>query len=1122
MCLIRKSLELLLLLPLAVMAERWSDEEGRVWFYAVQKDGGAEITGCAPVSSNLAIPAIVDGHNVVSVGQKAFFRSPELVSVQIPEGVRTIGYDAFYWCPCLQSVSLPSGLLRIDDSAFGACSALRTVELPDTVNEIGSWVFWSTGLRSIVIPASVTNMGACVFQGCSSLRSMTNQSAVVKMGHQVLCLCSSLSDVSLPEGMTEIPEGLFMSCTSLRKVDIPMSVTNIAYTAFYGCTGLSSLYLPEGLTEIGGKAFFGCTRLTTVNIPAGVTSIGEEAFAQTPMLADGAFNAVYVHDGWVIGYNGVGPEDLVLDENVKGFAAGAMSGCADLESVVIPASLKYLGTEVFRDCRSLRDVWFAGQAPELCGEKIYSGTSPNLVTHVAWGSLGWCRVGETGIPERWQNRSIDYGLIPGSEAYHVEFDAAGGEANVESVEVPPNTALGELAVASRAGYGFVGWFRSLDDENEARIDELVDSDRTYYARWTTNEYTVSFDAGIGEGYMEEQRFVYDREQPLASNTFERIGYSFAGWSTGNVECVVYADGEVVSNLTAVAEDVFALQAVWVPNLYAVILDANGGTVDPETVSGTYDMPLGRLPVPSRKGYAFEGWFTDAEEDSPVSEQFVVLGDVTCHARWTPVTYQIHYGQTRSDGNTNPKTYTIEDEIEFAPLPDVPGYRFAGWSPSSVKRGTDGNLEVTAKWNLVRYDITYVGVLDVKNPNPASYTIEDAVAFAPLPNVRGWKFVGWSRPRIDRGSTGPVTVVAGWERDVPALGGDGPDMEPMDADIANTYDGMIADEDGLPIGTVNVKAGAKSKLDGTCKVTVTIQMAGEAKKVSIKGRVVAKEAEFVAKAADGRVLDLLFTRNTISGEFDGYAIDGARNLLASKARTPLAKAERAAAENLLSRFKDNYVLAFEDEAGWNGLSMQIMAKGKVRISGSLVDGTRIATSSQMIVGEDYCCIPVFYAKKSNKVSLCVYFENAQGEVSAFGPYDAVISKVSQLAADSRFYVEDGIYDLFDETEFADEFLPNDLAIDVQGGKWLVANGARAGSVTFVDGGFIDQTDSLNPSGLKLTYTAKTGAFKGSFNVYALVNGRVKKFMATVNGIVVDGNGYGTAVIKKIGCVPIMIE
>ena len=54
---------------------------------------------------------------------------------------------------------------------------------------------------------------------------------------------------------------------------------------------------------------------------------------------------------------------------------------------------------------------------------------------------------------------------------------------------------------------------------------------------------------------------------------------------------------------------------------------------------------------------------------------------------------------------------------------------------------------------------------------------------------------------------------------------------------------------------------------------------------------------------------------------------------------------------------------------------------------------------------------------------------------------------------------------------------------------------------------------NKSAMKLTYTPKTGVFKGSFKVYAIRGGKLKKFTVKVNGVVVDGEGTGIGKLAK---------
>ena len=215
------------------------------------------------------------------------------------------------------------------------------------------------------------------------------------------------------------------------------------------------------------------------------------------------------------------------------------------------------------------------------------------------------------------------------------------------------------------------------------------------------------------------------------------------------------------------------------------------------------------------------------------------------------------------------------------------------------------------------------------------------------------------------------------------------------------------------------------------------------------------------------------------------------------------------------------MAYGDEYGYNGFSISVMAKGKVKVSGKLANGTSVSTTSQIIIGEDYSCIPVIYTKKDTALAFNVYFANDGTDATVFGDYDVVISKVSALDA-GYFYLSESIYDLFDDYDLADWLLPNDVPVEPQGAKLVVAGGAKAGKIKLVDGEVVDTTESENPSGLKLTFTAKTGAFKGLFKMYALdANGKLKTFSATVSGVVVDGVGYGSATIRGRGTVGVYI-
>ena len=126
-----------------------------------------------------------------------------------------------------------------------------------------------------------------------------------------------------------------------------------------------------------------------------------------------------------------------------------------------------------------------------------------------------------------------------------------------------------------------------------------------------------------------------------------------------------------------------------------------------------------------------------------------------------------------------------------------------------------------------------------------------------------------------------------------------------------------------------------------------------------------------------------------------------------------------------------------------------------------------------------------------------------------------------------------FDLAVPGELQEDLLPYEMPFDVAGGKWRFAKFARVkwakDKKTNEFGRVVDESSGkTNRASLKLTYTSKTGVFKGSFKAYALeeANGRkkLKKYTVKVLGLVVDGVGQGEASCKQpaVGSWPVTVE
>lgn len=376
--------------------------------------------------------------------------------------------------------------------------------------------------------------------------------------------------------------------------------------------------------------------------------------------------------------------------------------------------------------------------------------------------------------------------------------------------------------------------------------------------------------------------------------------------------------------------------------------------------------------------------------------------------------------------------------------------------------------------------------------------------------------------------------------------------------ARTYDGYLyeggagTDSDGGAggrriAGTILVKT-AVARTDRrtgrtTARATVTIQIPGE-RRVSLSGEMDAGTSPgfLSVTAKDGRTLDLLVGADGIAGVFDDYGIDGARNVFSSRDAT-----DRERASHVIGQISYSYGtvnLAWESTreedgtpCGWNGLSLKVGSAGRTRITGTLADGTRVSATAQLILVGGYpdgeqCCIPVVVDKKPHRLAFCLWFLE---DITLCTPYRLLCQGVEGLDGDVRFggawMIGDAAFridtgalgELFDDWTY-EGYGPDGVSVEQVGTKWRVAGGARPGRVVLDRDGFVDEAKAgENPSALTLAYRAKEGTFTGAFKYY-VPSARGAPVAKTVNvyGVVVEGVGYGTAVVRGKGAVSVMVD
>ena len=263
------------------------------------------------------------------------------------------------------------------------------------------------------------------------------------------------------------------------------------------------------------------------------------------------------------------------------------------------------------------------------------------------------------------NNSNDNKTPKHTNYYLVSYLANGGVGSTHSESIKENTlyTVKDCLFTPPSGKVFNNWLIdnvSYNPGDKIKIVKDTDILATYKDEGSTEvNYTVSFNPGLGTGFMEPYVVEEGYSITLPACTFTPpLGYSFYRWAD---DVTTYKVGATVT----INEDTM-FTAYYVENghsIYTVTFNANGGsgTMDPVQVEeGLYNLPTCTFTAPS--GKTFDYWSistgtTHYQPDQPINVQ----SNVTVTANWkniTPNRYTITYNANGGSGSMSSRT---EDE-----------------------------------------------------------------------------------------------------------------------------------------------------------------------------------------------------------------------------------------------------------------------------------------------------------------------------------------------------------------------------------------------------------------------------------------------------------------------------
>ena len=250
--------------------------------------GNVMITGYNSSSKEVVIPSTHMGKKVTTIASNVFGdRYLTNVIFSQKSELTTIRQSSFS-NNNFNEIILPATVTYIGADAFRSCSQLTAITIPEFVTYIGDGAFGGcNSITNISIPASVSHIGSQAFTNMQSLVSITVDVGNTKYHAQDNCLIETVTNTLIASCGTTIPSGVVIIASyassgnkNLTSITIPATVQEIQSYAFNSCTNLTEILFESNsqLQTIGEQAFASCSKLTSIALPASVTSIGSNAF----------------------------------------------------------------------------------------------------------------------------------------------------------------------------------------------------------------------------------------------------------------------------------------------------------------------------------------------------------------------------------------------------------------------------------------------------------------------------------------------------------------------------------------------------------------------------------------------------------------------------------------------------------------------------------------------------------------------------------------------------------------------------------------------------------------------------------------------------------------------------
>ena len=601
--------------------------------------------------SNLKTVNFEAGSTIVCAA--LFMGCDGIEEIELPDTITEIGDSAFKNCKNLDRITMNNGIEILESSAFEDCFSLTTINIPNTVKAISNSTFQDcTSLTEVHLSNILKEIPASTFSGCKKLTTINFPSTLTTIGNSAFSGCESLPEAILPSGVEKIESNAFKNCKALKKAAVPDTVSSIGSSAFYGCEALTDITLGSKLKKIESQTFYGCTVLPSIVIPYNVTTIGDSAFVNCTKLAQitvprnttSIASNAFSYPKKMTMY---GPSDCYAETYASG--KGIKYVTQDIHAISVSLDITEKTTERYDDFQLTATI-----APlNFTDAVVWTSSNEEVATVSDTGYVEICGVGTAVITVTAGNVKAACKITVPQLIDWIEFDEdeielKAGETYQLKPYISPSDATNkklkytssDTKVAEVSASGLV----TAKSEGEAKIRAAATDGSDEYA---VCYVTVTGKAKVTGITLDRTSAEVKRGEKLTLNV--TVSPSYASnkkvvWKSANTKiATVDANGSVTAKapgrtkITVTSSENSSYQAsctVTVP--YKITYKLNKGKNNASNPSTYYGKKV-TLKNPSRKGYAFAGWYTDAKFKKKITSiSSSAKSDYVLYAKWTKV------------------------------------------------------------------------------------------------------------------------------------------------------------------------------------------------------------------------------------------------------------------------------------------------------------------------------------------------------------------------------------------------------------------------------------------------------------------------------------------------------